>query len=483
MSNDAKVDDIAHMVTPLLEPGNYSALCILSPISTKAITQLWDHRLGLLHAEKYCQLGLQEEAFFTPNEPLETGCLMPIAQDSSYVQQLRSQNITEKILIFDIGGQSFAQERSTTATPDLTRFPAHNCSEWYDEIGQIPMIPMTSNQRIFSEPVEIGKCFDILGFIPAMARVTYEPRIPLNSDILVLQFKGSPDDLAQVLTFWQLAIDSQWIAKHSRTLVRQIVDSNCVQLVFQPRGITFATPITIFRYALENKLLMTLLNSLAGQHGNCELQFKVASRNLPKFRIAKEVRWEIILEALQHIYAINEFGLQPSILHAGKRICSGTIEETLNGHDQTQIKFHIVRPIIGGTGAKVEHKQAIHAGLSSLFMDHGVNFKQVPEHITSMIQQFGIPRLTVLLFQEEQDKKESTFRELCQQCSINLPIKTGTLSKAKAKFQKVGADKNIHEMRNLDVTRYQLKPGYFLTMQGKSLPITADFSPCVQVSP
>lgn len=477
--NEAKVDDTAHMVTPLLEPGNYSALCVLSPIPTKAITQLWDHRLGLLHAEKYCQVGLQDEAFFTPNELLETGCLMPIAQDSSYVQQMSSQSITEKILIFDIGGQSFAQERNTTTTPDLTRFPAYTCSEWYDEIGQIPLIPMTCNQRIFSEPVEMGKCFDVLGFISAMTRVTYEPRIPLNTDIFVLQFKGSPEDLAQVLTFWQLAIDSPWITKHSRALVRQIVDSNCVQLVFQPRGITFATPITIFRYALENKLLMTFLNSLEGRNGNCELQFKVAFRNLPKFQIAKEVRWEIMLDALQHIYAINEFGLQPSILHAGKRICSGTIEETLNGQDQTHIKFHIARPIIGGTGAKVEHKQAIHAGLSSLFMDHGVNFKQVPDHITTMIQQFGIPRLTVLLFQEEPDKKESAFRELCQQCSINLPIKTGTLAKAKAKFQKLGTDKNIHEMRNLDVTRYQLKPGYFLTMQGKSLPITADFSPCV----
>lgn len=471
--------DVAHMITPLLEPGNYSALCILTPIPTKAITQLWNHRVGLLHADEYCQLGMTHEAFFEPDDLLQTGCLMPIVPESPYARKMSCQITTEKILIFDIAGQSFAQETTYAATPDLSRFPAHEQHDWYDEFGKIPEIPMKDNKRVLSEPVEIGFCCDIQEVITAMGRVAYEARIPNNSDILVVQFRGQTDDLTHVLTFWQLAIDSQRMIKHSRSLVRQIVDSTCVQLVFQPRGMTFATPISVFRYALEAKLLMTFLNSISNPDGNCELQFKVESRNLPKFLVAKDLHWETLLVALKHIYSINEFGLQPSIIHAGRRLCSGCIADVFNGCETSKIKFHITRPLLGGTGAKVEHKQAVHAGLSSLFMDHGVNFKQVPDHITTMIQQFGIPRLTALLFNEVPDKKESIFRELCQQCNIHLPVTTGTLSKAKAKFQKLGADRNVHEMRNLDVTRYQLKPGYFLTMQGNPLPITAEFSPCV----
>ena len=193
--------DVAHMITPLLEPGNYSALCVLSAIPTKAITQLWDHRVGLLHADRYCQLGLRNEAFFEPNELLQTGCLMPIAPESSYVQQMSHQIPTEKILIFDIAGQSFAQERVDDTTPDLSRFPAHEQHDWYDEFGEIPKIPMTTNRRVFSEPVEVGKCFDIQEIVTAMSRVAYEVRIPTNSDILVVQFKGQTDDLTQVLTF------------------------------------------------------------------------------------------------------------------------------------------------------------------------------------------------------------------------------------------------------------------------------------------
>ena len=468
-----------HMVTPLLEPGNYSALCVLTPMPVKAITQFWNHRVALVHADKYCHLGLTNESIFDPEDQLESGCLMPIPCDSQYIQKVTLQSIDEKILIFDIAGQTYAQTMMHQAIPDLTRFPAHEQHEWFDEIGKVLQNPEHHNKRVFAEPVEIGSCLDMKEFVTSMSKVTYEARIPSNSDILVIQFKGSSEHLAQVLTFWQTAIDTTWISKHSRALIRQIVDSNCVQLVFQPRGTTFATPISIFRYALEEKLVLTFLNSFSDQSENCEVSFKIGSRNLPKFFISKETTWETLLTGIRHIYAINEFGLQPSIIHSGKRLCAGCVSDVSNGSDVITTKFHIVRPMIGGTGAKVEHKQAVHAGLSALFMEHGVNFKQVPDHITTMIQQYGIPRLTALLFQEETDKKESIFRDLCQQSSINLPIKTGTLAKAKAKFQKLGADRSVNEMRNLDVSRYQLKPGYFLTMQGNPLPITAEFSPCV----
>ena len=471
--------DVIHMVTPLLEPGNYSALCILHQMPVKAITQLWEHRVALIHAGKYTQFGFTDDAIFDPDEQIESGCLLPIPHDSLYAQKVNLQPINEKILIFDIAGQTYAQLRTHQAIPDLSRFPVHEQHDWYDEIGQIMHHPIQQSQRVFSDAVAIGVCHDMQDFDPAMTKVTYESRIPSNSDILVLQFKGATEDLAKVMTFWHIAIDTPWIEKHSRAMIRQVVDTNCVQIIFQPRGTTFATPISIFRYALEEKLVLTFLNSFSNQDGNCDVYFKIGSRNLPKVTIAKDIEWETLLAGLQHIYTINEFGLQPSIIHAGKRLCAGCVEDVLQGRDSTTIKFHIVRPIIGGTGAKVEHKQAVHAGLSSLLMDHGVNFKHVPENITTMIQQYGIPRLTALLFNEEPSKKESIFRDLCQQCSINLPIKTGTLAKAKAKFQKLGADKNAHEIRNLDVSRYQLKPGYFLTMQGHPLPITAEFSPCV----
>ena len=475
-----EVPEVSHMVTLLLEPGNYAALCILNDLTAKDLTQLWDHRVALINAERYCQTAPRTDPYFSPDETIKTGCLMSVVLESQYQHQAVAWQNNEKLLIFDIAGQTFAQTNNKQATPDLRRFPVHEQrNHWYDEIGETSQISLEVNMRVFPDIVENDKFHDIYKCISAMDRVTYESRIPNNSDILVLQFKGQVDDLAQVLTFWQIAIDSNWIAKHSRALVRQIVDCNCVQLIFQPRGHMFATPIKVFRYALEMKLLMTLFNSLQQMESCRTIYFKANSRTLPPFRLAATLDWQTLLIAIRHIYTINEYGLQPSIIHAGKKICDGSVADFVTPDAETSVKFHIVRPIIGGTGAKVEHKQAVHAGLSSLFMDHGVSFKQVPDHITTMIQQFGIPRLTLLLFGEESSKKESIFCDMCQQCSINLPIKTGTMAKAKAKFQRLGAERNAHEMRNLDVTKYQLKPGYFLTAQGNPLPITAEFSPCV----
>ncbi len=472
-------NEVINMITLLIEPENYAPLCILSDIPTVALTQLWNHRVAMIQAEAYCHIGLHDDALRPPNDPVITGCLMSINPESSYISRAAMCPQNDKLLLFDIAGQTFAQKIQGSAIPDLAKFPAHEQHEWYDELGLIQQFPATMNMRVYSEPPEYGICHDILDYIDAMTRVHYEARIPLDSDVLVLQFKGQEKDLAQVLTFWHIAIDTNWIVKHSRALVRQIVDPTCVQLVFQPRGVTFATPISIFRNALENRLLMTLLNSLNTPEDNRSAIFKVGMRNLPTCKIAADFKWETLLVALRHIYTVNEYGQQPSIIHAAKRICNGKVSDYISEQQESQMKFHIMRPIIGGTGAKVEHKQAVHAGLSSLLMEHGVNFKQVPESITSMIQQFGIPRLTALLFSEDPAKKESTFRELCQQCSINLPNKAGNLIKAKAKFQKLGAEKNTHEMRNLDVTKYKLKEGYFLTSQGKTLPITSEFSPCI----
>ena len=472
--------EVVHMVTPLLQPGNYSAMCILDDLQAVDLTQLWQHHVALIDASRYCQVTEGQLPYCAPNEPIRTGCLMPVDQSSWYLQNARECQQDTKLLLFDIAGQTFAQKMKDQAIPHIKKFPTHEQKEvWYDEVGETSNILPESNIRVFQEMVEIGKCFDIQEHIKAMNSVKFETRIPPDSDVLVLQFRGQPEELAKVLTFWHMAIDSNWMEKHARALIRQIVDPTCVQLIFQPRGNIFATPISIFRYALETKLLMTMLNSFQQSDHDRKVHFKVSSRNLPPFHIPKDIPWETLLIAIRHIYAINEHGLQPSIIHAGKKICDGHVGDFDQENTSSHVKFHIIRPIIGGTGAKVEHKQAIHAGLSSLFMDHGVSFKQVPDNITTMIQQYGLPRMTVLLFGEDASNKEAIFRELCQQCSIQLPIKSGNMAQAKAKFQKLGAEKNAHEMRNLDVTKYQLKPGYFLTSQGKPLPITAEFSPCV----
>ena len=476
--DDHPKNETINMIALLMEPGNYASLCILSDIPTITLTQLWDHRVGMIQAEVYCEIGLKDDALRSPHEPVITGCLMSINPQSRYVHQAALCDQHEKLLLFDIAGQTFAQKFHESMIPDLAKFPAHEQHEWYDELGLLQKTPSTSNMRVFSEPPEYGICHDIYDYIEAMSRVHYEARIPSNSDLLVLQFRGQETDLAKVLTFWQIAIDTKWIVKHSRALIRQIVDSKCAQLIFQPRGVTFATPVSIFRYALENHLLMTLLNSLNTSDVNRSVNFKVGARNLPTCTLDADLKWETLLVALKHIYTINEFGQQPCVIHAGKRICNGIIRDDIYEQDSPK-KVHIMRPLMGGTGSKVEHKQAVHAGLSSLLLEHGVNFKQVPEHITSMIQQFGIPRLTALLFSEDPDKKESTFRDLCQQAGIHLPNKAGHSSKAKAKFQKLGSEKTNQEMRHLDVTKYKLKEGYFLTSQGKSLPITSEFSPCI----
>ena len=340
--SETKPADVSYMITPLLEPGNYSAICVLEDLPTKTLTQLWEHRVALINTDKYCQTGVFQESYCTPEETLRTSCLMPIDSNSQYHQKASNDNHTGKLLIFDIAGQTFAQEMNGCPTPELSRFPEHvKQQKWYDEIGLVPPKLQIDNMRVFSDPVETANCHDIHHIILAMANTSYECRIPNNSDVLVMQFRGNVDDLSQVLTFWQIAIDTQWISQHSRTLVRQIVDSTCVQLVFQPRGNTFATPIAVFRRALETRLLMTLLNSLGGSNDNCRMTFKIGERTLPSYSIDKALHWDTLLVAIKHIYTITEFGLQPSIVHLGKRLCAGCVAD-LGHQEEISAKFHIV---------------------------------------------------------------------------------------------------------------------------------------------
>ncbi len=157
-----EVPEVSHMVTLLLEPGNYAALCILNDLTAKDLTQLWDHRVALINAERYCQTAPRTDPYFSPDETIKTGCLMSVVLESQYQHQAVAWQNNEKLLIFDIAGQTFAQTNNKQATPDLRRFPVHEQrNHWYDEIGETSQISLEVNMRVFPDIVENDKFHDI----------------------------------------------------------------------------------------------------------------------------------------------------------------------------------------------------------------------------------------------------------------------------------------------------------------------------------
>lgn len=105
-----------------------------------------------------------------------------------------------------------------------------------------------------------------------------------------------------------------------------------------------------------------------------------------------------ILILLMHSFILIAHGLWPSLVVAGKIVTERTMVEDrhrkLIEHGNSQQRLLIVMPLIGGGGAKHDHKQAVYTELASFLTARGIKVHDVPKIADALVLNHGLPKMT-----------------------------------------------------------------------------------------
>eukprot|EP00438_Fugacium_kawagutii_P024142 Skav222778 [mRNA] locus=scaffold600:460272:465151:+ [translate_table: standard] len=322
----------------------------------------------------------------------------------------------------------------------------------------------------------------IAQFIQAATAIRTEVQYPPKTDIVVMHMHGDGTHLSELATFWKVALSDTWMHKHGRCLNMQVVDDTHIAMLLRPNGQRPTTPLSIFLDSVTIRLTQTALMAMSEPNGQVCIRFKLFSRLITTIMLADHLPVPEFLDIFRHTFALQEYDAQPSLVNTGQVLGPKFPLDELRWRtsipDQRVATISIMMPLMGGGGNKADHKQLIHSRLATLFIEKGKSIHEIPQAIETMLAQYGIPQLTHMLFAESPDMKQAKFDDMCKQAGILVPVKTGNTNRTQAKLQAVEANKKKKLNRDLDISKYELQPGFFVNAAGQPIAINPVFSPC-----
>ena len=470
-------------IMQFLIPGTYGLLKVSYDMKYADLLAMWNFSLlPCTMLQQPRELHLQEA--FDLGAPVERCILAPahiisenphIFESSSYSPCLIADDPQGQTHVFPTSGRDWKQMKQEYPQLD-------GCK--YDCYGNIPDAHVfKQHARVFSQHTQHVPFPDIEQLLEVCTNVSLTSRTPICTDILAVNIQGVPDAVNQIVHFWMHALDSQWQQQHGRVMNYQQVSETEAALLFRPNGNKFATPTLHLTEAIQVKLLQTGLVSMNRQQGRVDIIFKYNARGIMTIVTDKAEPVEPLQQLATHALALTAFGQVPALCSGGKRWTeAATTSDFLfstNAIGNEYAVCHIAHPLIGGGGSKQEHRQTVHAGIASLLLDFGIPLEDVKKHVDKLQSEFGIPKLTNLLFATIPEEKPVQLKELCRQSGIQIDQSVQRMQKNAHKFAKIEHSKQGRALRNLDPQQYNIQPGHFTTQDGNPIPINPTFSPYV----
>lgn len=474
-------------ICPFLIPGTYGVLQVATGITFMDVLELWD--FSLLPCTLIEQPSTNQTIEQMMQQPVDMAILVPQSVVSSEPfdtsnwegQPLliaEARGLTTAFPVADMSWQEMSQQHD-----QLKQFS-------HDVFGQVPLVHMfRQSTRLYSKLMPVPTFSNPTDFIKASTSLTILTQIPLHTDILVIHFHGPQEDLDVVLSTWKKIHPDDWLAIHGRQMYHQKVAPGHELLLFRPDGQIFATPTSIFRQDLMIRTAQAGIRSLCVPESPRGLVFKFKARHLQTIEVSMDFCFGAILDLMRHAFALEHYGMQPSMIANAKRITEATKLVDLPPSERlppvpaaTEAPFnliHVHMPIYGGGGAKQDHKQTVHAEMATLLIEHGLSVNEVPKAIDSLQRQFGIPKLTHILFGLTLEERIQQLQLICQHAGIVLPDSHTPSERVHRKFQRIERAKDLKSQKEIDPSQYKLQPGFFHLENDLPAPINMTFSPCV----
>ena len=478
---DAILPDLTEVAVFLI-PGTYGILQISHDVTYASMLSMWDFSLlpcTLLEKDRTLKL---IEAFDLQSQT-QRSLLAPahLVMDNP---KICSPEVTSFCILSDFPTGTIALPTQGQAWRDLKMKYPTLIEYQYDVYGRIPDHHVISRHtRVFKEQQLVDNFVNMEEFLDACDSVTMLSRVPIDTDILVVNFQGTTEALPVVLTYWHVACPQQWLKQHGRMMAFQVISDTEAQLLFRPDGTRFSTPMAQLVEAIQVRLLQTGFRSMNRCTGTVDMIVKYQARCIETIVTDRGLPIAPFLQILRHSLTLTAFGQMPAFVSGGKRhteaATTSDLKFTTNIQGNTFTVCHIAHPIFGGAGSKQDHKQTVHAGIGSLLLELGVPLDEVTKHVERLQREYGIPKLTHILFGTVAEERPCQIQELCRQVGIPIEIMKQKQQRTTSKFQKLEHTSMGRALRNLDPSQYQLQAGFFTTQDGQSLPVHVNFSPCV----
>eukprot|EP00438_Fugacium_kawagutii_P032480 Skav233880 [mRNA] locus=scaffold435:51283:55734:- [translate_table: standard] len=348
---------------------------------------------------------------------------------------------------------------------------------WTDWGEVLPNQVIRTNVRLCQQPIPVQTFFGMSDFLEHHDDIHLIFQTPNDTDILVVHMEGTLDALAVITTLWRIALDDLWQELHARQVTYQVIDQNNVRFVIRPTGRRASTPVVVLRHAIGVRLAKSLLQAMHVHDAPYHMQIKDEWGVITTLGVKHRDQIPDVFRCLQHAYFFRAHGETPRLVSQGKQIFQESLLEDVFAR-KPDIKAHVIMPIRGGGGARQDHRKAVHSLLAGMLVEHELPLDTVPKAVEKLQTQYGIPKLTHVLFATSSDEKTKQFREMCKHANIQISDVGTPVDAVRQKFQKIQSKKPA-PFQMIDPMQYALLPGFFKTGMGEAMTITKQFSPCV----
>eukprot|EP00438_Fugacium_kawagutii_P019183 Skav219372 [mRNA] locus=scaffold76:644816:649645:- [translate_table: standard] len=467
-------------VFPYAIPGTYGVLKPRDHFTLEQIAALWDGKL--LPSTLLDQPPLtNQELTKSMQSPVQHALMIPanmIETPEDHVQ-VRST----PMVIFEGDAETHAVRVADQTWTQLQTVHPELADVFHCDYGIIPKDHVfTEAVRVFRTPMPIEPYCQYEAYLNAHDHVTQYMIEPPMADILCVHFEGQEEHILQIATFWKIAFSPAWQHNHGRQMAFQVINNEHIQFLFRPDGAKFATPVHMLKDQIITRLLLTAIASTE-QTQQLSADMYDGPHYLGTIGIATVDQRERLLKTLRQAFRLIWTHHQPSLVVQARRIIEHTDVSKFrlrsNPDNLPRVKGQIIPPMVGGTGAKHDHRKAVHAKMANMLMELGMTLHDVPTVVDTLIKQHGLPAATQLSMVNGGDDSKAQLRQWCLDIKAPLPEKFTPLQKTQRKFQNIASKKQGRELRNLDISKYQIQPGFFLMSNQAEAPIHATFSPCV----
>lgn len=454
-----------------LTPGTYGKFRLHPAVNWGTVLLMWYDSLLPIH---------QTKVQIRRGDPVYTTMLVTSQHTQAY---LRSWNFDHQIIaFFSVQNELFLIpfERAEAWQEFINRYPWLSAFA-FDDTGCIPHdFRPDMHLKPVRSPHFVEKVLFLENLVQALFHIRMNFKVPKDTDVLRVEFQGTVDQLTAVVSLWHLAFPDTWTSTHGRLLAFEHISDLHVQFLFLPNGKTTVTPAHVLKSMMTIRLFATLMATHHSDSNDIALMFKLDQRIICQVKIAPDFAFAPVFAYLAHSFYMQLKGNGPRIVCAGRQLGDAALLTDVRIRTSQQQRFvlcQLTRPLTGGGGNKADHKQALHAAIAAACIENGVQLKQVPTAVTTLLHEEGISKLTKIMFHDSPDYRQSQFVKLCQKHDIEVKDHV-SIQKVQPKMKKTIANTIQREHRNIDVALYQLEPGFFLMENHTPAPVNRTFSPC-----
>eukprot|EP00438_Fugacium_kawagutii_P013030 Skav221407 [mRNA] locus=scaffold1621:149957:154210:+ [translate_table: standard] len=468
---------------PFLIPGTYGKIQVHDQLTFGDFLQLWEFKV---FPAVCIGTGITMEQLLV--KPVTSTMLIPMwmAQDDLGFDDAVMEHVLDQaedyarpiVIMVDSAHVTYCVKTAKGTWDDLSarfhEFPQLVWSDWGEIQAQQSI---RGSMRLHSKPCPVEPFVNVSAFLEKHEQVALMSLIPTDTDTYVIHMEGDTESLAVISTLWRVALDDTWQDLNGRQVTFQVTDPEHIRFVIRPSGKRTATPCDMLQHAIAARLAQALLQSISDKTAESFLTIKDHWGTIATIGLTQQAQLPDIFACLQHAYFAQAFGVPPRLVCLGKRIHQETPLDYILGLSP-QPQARVIMPTKGGGGARQEHRRAVHSILASMLVEHGATLDQVPAAIEKLQNQFGIPKLTHVLFASSEEEKIKQFCDMCKHSNISISAVGTPVDEVRHKYQKI-YNKKQTPYHAIDPQQYTLVPGFFKNQAGQDMPITPQFSTCV----